>query len=306
MITPQGLRKAIEYFEQAITMEPGYALAYALAARAYSRLGATGQMLPVDAFRIVHEYADKAVQLDDSIAESHIAKAGIYLLYEWRWNEAYDSLQRAISLNPAAVEAYQLMSFHFLVTAQTNKAVEIMEEAEQIDPLSPQVMLALGNMYAFAKRYDDGITQSEKMLALQPEMRSAIELKAWCTGMAGNWEQALILFKELHELTNHPLKGIMGLAFAYGKLGRHEEAIDLISRMEQRQLQEPGSVIDMELACAWFGMGDIDKSFYYLDQCVDKKVGPVSYFLEYPVFEVVKKDPRYAALKRKMGLEAID
>jgi TolB-like protein/class 3 adenylate cyclase/Tfp pilus assembly protein PilF len=303
MITPQGLRKAIEYFEQAIAIEPGYALPYALAATAYSRLGATGQMLPVDAFRIVHDYADKAVELDDSIAESHIAKAGIYLLYEWKWEEAYEALCRAISLNPAAVEAYQLLSFYYLVTNQKSKAVDIMEEAGQIDPLSPQVLLALGNIYAFAKRYDDGITQSEKMLVQHPQMRSAIELKAWCTGMTGRWTEALKLFQELHRLTDHPLKGIMGLAYSYGQLGMRNEALDLIGRMEQRQLQEPSSVIDMELACAWYGLNEVDKAFYYLEQCVDKKVGPVSYFLEYPLFEPVKKDPRFAALKRKMGLQ---
>jgi adenylate cyclase len=306
MITPQGLVKAIEYFEQAILIEPDYALAYAMAARAYSGLGASGQMLPVQAFKIVHEYADKAVQLDNSIAEGHIARAGIYLLYEWKWDKAYDALQRALSLNPASVEAYQLMSFYYLVTNQKSKAVDIMEEAEQIDPLSPQVLLGLGNMYAFANRFDDGIAQSEKMLALQPQMRSAIELKAWCTGMTGRWADALQIFKELHRLTDHPLKGIMGLAYAYGQLGMRSEAMELIERMELRQLQEPGSVIDMELACAWYGLDEVDKAFYYLEQCVDKKVGPVSYFLEYPLFEPVKKDPRYALLKRKMGLQIID
>ncbi len=66
-------------------------------------------------------------------------------------------------------------------------------------------------MYIFAERFDDGIVQAEKLLEMNPEMRSAIELKAWCIGMKGDWQTALEYFKEVHRLTGHPLKGVMGL-----------------------------------------------------------------------------------------------
>ena len=78
---------------------------------AYSYLGATGQMLPDKAFEIVHRYADKALELDDTIAESHIAKASAYLFYEWKWKEAYDALQKAIALNPGQCSNTSLLAF---------------------------------------------------------------------------------------------------------------------------------------------------------------------------------------------------
>ena len=108
-LTPADVQKAIEFYERAIDLEPAYAHAYAMAASAYSMMGARGQMMPDKAFEIVHRYADKAMELDDTIAESHVAKANAYLLYDWKWQEACEALEKAIGLNPAAIEAYQLL-----------------------------------------------------------------------------------------------------------------------------------------------------------------------------------------------------
>ena len=176
------------------------------------------------------------------------------------------------------------------------------ETAEEMDPLSPVISQSLGNMYVFAERYDDAIRQADKLLEMNPKMRIAIELKAWAIGMQGDWQASLPLFEEVHQLTNHPLKGLMGLGYAYARLGRVENAKEVISKMEQRQAEEPNSVIDADLAAIWFGLNDYDKTFYYLNQCLNKRMGPISYFLEYPAYSGVKKDPRYKELMRRQGL----
>ena len=300
-LTPPDSRKAIECFEQAIALEPGYAHAYAMCATAYSFLGATGQVLPHTAFEIVHRYADKALQLDDRIAEGHIAKASAYLFYDWKWKDAFDELQKSIQLNPGAVEAYELLSFYYMVMGRKYKAVHVMEEAEKIDPLSPIVSQSLGNIYVFVERYDDALRQAEKLLALIPAMRIGIELIAWATGMKGDWEEALLLFKELHRLTNHPLKGLMGMGYTYAKLHHRDKAIECITKLEQREVQEPGSAVDADIAAIWFGLGNLDKTFHYLNRCLDKRLGPVSYFLQYPPYRGVKNDPRYLDLLKRQG-----
>ncbi|MEO5564090.1 MAG: adenylate/guanylate cyclase domain-containing protein [Chitinophagaceae bacterium] len=301
-LTPADCHKAISCFEQAIALEPEYAHAYAMTAAAYSYLGATGQILPHRAFQIVNTYADKALQLDDSIAEGHIAKASSYLFYEWKWQEAYKALQKALQLNPGAVEAYELLALYYITMGQKEMAVKVMEEAEEKDPLSPIVSQSLGNMYVFAERFDEAILQADKLLEMNPRMRICIEMKGWSIGMKGDWNAALELFKEVHHLTNHPLKGLLGMGFAYGKLGMKEEAMDCIHKMEQRQAEEPDSVIDADLAAVWFGLGDMDKTFYHLNQCIDKRMGPVSYFLEYPSYKKIKSDPRYELLRKRAGL----
>jgi len=301
-LTPADARKAIDCFEEALTIEPGYAQAYAMAAGAYSYLGSTGQMLPGKAFEIVLRYADKALLIDNTVAEGHIAKAGVYLFYEWKWQPAYDSLQVALRLNPAAIEAYELLGFYYIITGQIEKSVQILEEAERLDPLSPIITQTLGNMYIFAGRFDDAIRQANKLLDINPQMRIGIEMKAWCAAMKGDWEGALKLFEEVHRLTNHPLKALMGMGYVYGMVGNREKAIECIRKMEQRQREEPDAVLDADLAAVWFGLGDYDKTFYYLNQCIDKRIGPVSYFLEYPAYKEIKKDPRYLLIKERIGV----
>ncbi len=301
-LTPADCRKAIDCFEQAVAIEPSYPQAYAMAAAAYSYLGATGQMLPDTAFEVVHRYADKALELDDTIAESHIAKASMYLFYEWKWKEAFEALQKAIHLNRSAIEAYELLGMYYIVMGQIELAVKTLEEAEQLDPLSTVISQSLGNMYIFAERYDEAIRQADKLLEMHPQMRICIEMKGWATGLKGDWEKALQYFEDVHRLTNHPLKGLMGMGFTYGRLGMKDKAMEVIGKMEQRQIQEPDSVIDADLAGAWLGLGDLDKTFYYLNRCIDKRMGPVSYFLEYPPYKGIKSDSRYKLLQERLGV----
>jgi len=103
----------------------------------------------------------------------------------------------------------------------------------------------------------------------------------------------------VHRLTNHPLKGLMGLGYAYARLGEHEKAMECIHKLEQRQTIEPDSVVDTDIAAIWFALDDYDKTFYYINQCFEKRIAPVNYFLAYPVFKSLRQDPRYIELKEK-------
>jgi len=301
-LTPADARRCISCCEEAIGVEPQYAQAHALIAGAYSYLGASGQMSPKKAFEKAHYHADRALELDDTIAESHIAKGSAYLFYDWEWDKAYSELQKALELNPAAVDVYELLAFYYVCMGEKERAIKVMEEAERIDPLSPAVSQALGNMYLIAGRYDDVIRQANKVLEVYPDMRICIELKAWAIGMPGNWEGALQLFEEVYRLTGHPLKGLMGLGYALGKLGRREEAMECIARMEQRQREEPEAVIDGDLTSVWHALGNMDKVFYHINQCIEKRMAPAIFFLEFLPFEDVKNDPRYLDIRKKLNL----
>ena len=228
------------------------------------------------------------------------ASSGVILFYEWKWEDAFRHLQKAIELNPGAMEAYELLGMYYIVMGEKDMAVQKLEEAEKLDPLSPVINQSLGNMYVFSERFDDAIRQANKVLEINPQMRSAIELKGWATAMKGDWKEAEKLFEEVHRLTNHPLKGLLGLGYVYSMTGRKDEAMEVIRKMEQRQAEEPNSVIDADLAGVWYGLEDMDKTFYYLNKCVDKRMGPISYFLEYPAYRGIKNDPRYAELKKRL------
>lgn len=298
-LTPGDMQKAIEYFGKAIELEPEYAQAYAMSAGAYCFLGSKGQILPQTAFEIAHRYADKALQLNPSIAESYSAKAAAYIFYDWKWKDAYEHLQKALILNPATTTTYVLLAFYYTLMGQKNESVKVLEKAEQIDPLSPYIIQALGNAYIIAERYEEASLQADKLLEMNPQMRSAVELRAWSKGMAGDWQSALSFFEEVHRLTDHPLKGLMGLGFAYAKLGQRENALECIRKMEQRSVEEPNTVIDADIAAVWFALGENDIGFDHLFQCVEKHMGPVSYLLEYPPYKGIKDDPRYMEIRKK-------
>jgi TolB-like protein/Tfp pilus assembly protein PilF len=301
-MTPADVRKCIGCMEEAIALEPSYAQAYSMTALAYSYLGSMGQMSPSKAFEVVHRYADIALNLDSESSESHLAKASAYLFYDWKWKDAYDALQKAHKLNPANTIVHQFLSMYYITTGQIQKAVDIMQEAVQLDPLSINMNQVLGNVYIFAGRFEDTIRIANNLIEVDPKNRSAIELKGWAVGLKGDWEAAKKLFMEVHKLTGHPLKGLSPLGFAYGMLGEREKALECISKIEQRHAEDPDVVIDGDLSGIWFSLGDLEKTFYYIEQCVEKRVAPITFYLEYPVYKDLKNDQRYIELRTKIGL----
>ncbi len=301
-LTPKNIKKALEFFEEAITIEPGYAYAYAMAAEAYAYLGSTGQILPDDAFAIVHKYSDKAIQLDSSLSAGYAAKGSAYLLYDWKWKEAYESLLKAIELNPAATDAHQLLSFYYLITGRKSDAVDIMEKAREVDPLSPIVNKSLVDAYLVAGRTDDALKQVEVLLDMYPQMRIALELKGWCCGAKGDWKKAAEIFEEVRLLVKHPLKGFTPLGCAYANSGETEKAMECIRKIEEWQATDPGVVVDADLAMIWISLGDMDRAFYHLFRCVDKRIGPAAMIIEHPAFKVPHDDPRFFELKKKLNL----
>jgi TolB-like protein/Tfp pilus assembly protein PilF len=295
-LTPADYYKAIEFFEQTIRLAPDYAQAYAMIAGAYAYLGVTGQAIPEKAFEIVKSYSEKALQLDDSIAESHVAKATMHLMYDSDWEEGYNEIQTAIKLNPAATGAYQMLAMYHIFTSNIPEAVKVMEHASQIDPLSPQANHFLAEMYLFAERYDDAVRVADKLLEINPQMRIAIETKGWCAGMKGDWQKASAYFMEVHLLTNHPLKGLSPLGFAYGKLGETGKALETIAKIEQRQREEPNVIVDGDLLVVWWGLGNMDKVRYYFERSISKRASAVNFFLNYPPMKGVMDDPEIRRL----------
>jgi len=301
-ITPSDTKKAIECFEQAFALEPSYAGAYAMAAVCYAYLGATGQMQPSEAFDFVHRYSDKAIALDGSQAPGYVAKASAYLFYEWKWQQAYEVLQKAMNLSPGNTDAHQMLALYYMITGRKLEAVDIMERAQQSDPLSPKVIHLLADTYTNAGRPADALKQAEWLLDMHPQMRIALELKGWSIGAMGDWKKAADLFMEVHLATKHPLKGLAPLGCAYAKLGETEKVLECVRKIEQRQVAEPGVVLDADLALIWAAMGDSDKAFQHLFRCLEKRMAPVAIILDHPTFKMPSDDPRYKLLKEKLNL----
>jgi len=299
-ITPADMFKAIDLFEQAIKLEPNYAEAYAYIAGTYSYLGATGQVKSEKAFKIVNEYSEKAVQLNDKIAESHLAKANAHMFYKWNPKAAFESLQKAIELAPAHSEAHDVLGLFYIITGKKYEAIKVLEKASETDPLAPHLNHLLAEAYIMNFQYDDAIRIADRLLEMNPQMRIALETKGWCYGLKGDWEKAAEYFKEVHRLTNHPLKGLAPLGFAYGRLGEKEKALDIIRKMEQRKIEDSEAVIDGDLMIVWWGLRDFDNTYHYIQKCIGEQMGPFNYVLELPMMKGVDEDPRIKAMLDKV------
>ena len=300
-ISPSDVHKAIEYFEQAIEMDPDFAYAYGYCASCYIQLGAMGQINPAKAFEIAHRYLDKTFQLDDTIAEAYAVKGAAYMLYDWNWNKAHEYLTKALKLNPGSSMASFLMSIYQQILGRVDEAIATLENALVRDPLSIMLMDALAEKYFFARRYEDTVKLADKLLELDPQMRHAIELKGSCIGFTEGWEKAIETYEQVYQLTNHPLKGITPLAYAYAKTGQVEKAMECLAKIEQRLAEEPEAVAEADLAMVWSALGNNDKAFHYLFQAIEKRM-QVAYSFHSPLLEDIMKDPRAVELKRRVNL----
>ena len=121
--------------------------------------------------------------------------------------------------------------------------------------------------------------------------------------MMGDWQKALEIFEEVHRQVKHPLKGIMPMAFAHGRLGNREKAFSIIQLIEQRASQDPQFAAEIDLAIAWQGLGDTEKVTEYMFQGIRKRLIAIAFFLASPIFEDLKKDARYQEMKKLMGLK---
>jgi TolB-like protein/Flp pilus assembly protein TadD len=300
-LNPADVRKAIPYFEEAIKLDPHFALAAGHLAGCFVQLGGQGQMNPHRAFEIAQPYADKALELDDTLAEAYAMKGAIYMLHNWKWKEAYQYLTRALELNSGSSIASLMMSIYYQIHGKINEAIDVLEKAIVYDPLSPLLNAALAEKYFYARRYDEAIRIAEKLLELDPHMRNALEIKGNCLAMQGEWDKAIQIFEEFHRLANHPLKGLTSLAYAYAKTGQIEKVQAIIAKMEQRLVEEPESVAEADLATVWWALGDRDKAFHYLSQALNKGMA-ISYGIYSPLLEGMEKDPRTAEFKKRMNL----
>jgi adenylate cyclase len=168
-----------------------------------------------------------------------------------------------LKLNPSASFTSLMMAIYYQIHGKINEAIEVLENAIKHDPLSAILIDSLAEKYFFARRYEDAINQTEKLLELDPHMRHALEIKGYCLGLKGKWDQAIKIFEEVYRLTNHPLKGLTPLAYAYAKTGQLEKVRECISKIELRLAEEPESVAEADLATVWLALGDKDKTFYY-------------------------------------------
>lgn len=304
---PENIRKAIETFEDVIKLDPEFASTYCMLSFCYSWLGSTGMMPPVDAYSKAKDYTLKAIELDPNHAESHLSLATIKFYNNWDFAGAELSINKAIDLGLNSSLLNQVHGWFLIAKGDFVKAIEKMEQAVVLDPLSLPLMSQLADAYSFAGRFDDAIAQYDKVIELDPTFRRGYEGKGMCYLAMGDYENAIENFEKYQKLIGHPLKGLSSLGHAYAAAGHAEKAQDCLEKIKQRQELEPNVILDMDFAFLYSGMKEFDKAFHFLDRVYEKRTGiaclGMIFCIRYPMLNELKADPRFNQLTSKIGIE---
>jgi TolB-like protein/DNA-binding winged helix-turn-helix (wHTH) protein/Flp pilus assembly protein TadD len=298
--TGDGLRKAIDYFTDAIGKDPSFAAAYSGLADAYALSGdwEYGILSPQDAFAKANAAATKALALDDNLAEAHTSLAFALDLYAWDWEAAGSEYRRAIALNPGYATAHQWYAWHLMLTGRQVDGIAALRTAESLDPLSPILSADLADALCIAHLYEDSLQQSRKVLELHPSFAVAHYQLGQTFVQMHRYDEAIAEFRKAIELAGGNTTFDSNLAHAYAVSGRTEEARKILQDLEGRQTRQ--SPTNASIALVYVGLGDNDQAIVWLNKAYEARFNPS--ILLRPAFDPIRPDPRFRDLLRRIGL----
>jgi tetratricopeptide (TPR) repeat protein len=298
---PHAVKEAIKLFEKAVKLAPEFVLPYVMISSAYVYLGAIGYIKSSRAYPIGKKYALKAIEMDDTISDSHISLGVVRLFYDWDFEGAEESFQTALSISPSNAGAHN--TYTYLLTAQMrlDEAFEHIKIALDLDPLSIRINHAYGDLLLMSGKFEEAIEQFDKSLEIDPDFRGSLYSKGWAYCKMNQLDKAIELFEEAHKRTGSDLKGITQLGYVYGKVGRIDEARDLLDKMQIRQDQNPEMDLDVDFAIIHFGLGNLEKTFEFLDKAYKSRNGSML-FLRSPLWSEIHSHPKFKELIAKIGV----
>jgi len=231
--TAADLRKAIDYFNQALDKDPGYALAYAGLTDAYLILSQYGAASPADSFPQAMAAARKAIELDDTLAEAHTSLACSLAYYDFDFDQSLKEFERAIELDPNYATAHHWLSNGVLsALGQFDRAIAEGKRAVELDPLSLVINTDLGQDFFYARRYDEAIAHLRKTLEMDPRFYFAHWVLGTTLQLKGQLSDAIAEFSKAVELNDDP-SVLALLGQAYARAGRRDEAQKILVRLTE-------------------------------------------------------------------------
>ena len=302
--TEAELRKSIEYFQQAIDKDPRYALAYAGLADSYSALGGGWMYLPpTDTLPKAKAATEKALELDDTLAEAHAALA-YATFFDWDWPGAEREFKRAIELNPNSALSHARYGECLKTRLRFNESIAEAQRALELDPLSPDTFSQLGNFYLMTRRYDESIAQFQKALDLNPNLPVVRAMLATAYAMKRMYPQALAEYDKIADQDkvtaagNQFAAGMLGWIYAVS--GRRTDALKIAQ--ELKDLSAHTYVDFYWSGVIYAGLGDKDEAFRLLEKSYQEHAATLPYLAVDPFWYGMHSDPRYADLLRRVGL----
>jgi TolB-like protein/Tfp pilus assembly protein PilF len=297
--TEEGLRKSLDYFAQALEKDPGYAPAYAGTALAHMWL-ADAFVPPREAEPKAKAAALKAVELDSTNAEAHTYLGLVKWFYDWEFETMDVEFQRALRLNPSSMEAH---NFYGLALCAMNRWDEGIAEADRaiaLDPLSPVPSWMREYCLVMSRRHDQAIQQHKKTAELDPSFFYFESQVAIAYREKGRFAEAVAEYQRLQRATGR--QAFSGLAITYARMGKTAEARNILNEFLKRS--ERQYVSPDEIALIYASLGEKDLAFSWLDRAYEARSAFLITGIQgSPNYDPLRSDPRFDALLRKIGLK---
>jgi tetratricopeptide (TPR) repeat protein len=300
---PDDLEKAKAAFEEAVSRDPNFALAHVGASACYGIEASAEYRNPAESWPKAREHAERAVALDDSLPEGHVALAAILLNRDWDWAAAENEFKRAMALGPvtiAGAEPNDLYAMNLAALGRLDEAVSSVMKAQKTDPLSPLLASDVAQIGYYARRYDDAIQEARRALELQPDSVFAKLTLGLSLVLQGKSEAGIASLESAVNLSGEASSQLAALGWALGRTGRASEAREIIRRLNS--LSQTRYVAPLDLAMVEIGLGDADAAFRSLDRAVEERNAWLIFLNVEPMFDPIRADPRFAKLVARVGL----
>jgi serine/threonine-protein kinase len=294
----ESFLQGIESFQQAIQLDPDYALAYAGLADGYALLCNWGFWPSTEGYPKSKAAAEKALALDSTLAEAHISLAAVKSSYEWKWKEAEADFIRGLELNPNYATGHLWYSFYLLLLGRSEEALREVEKAQQLDPLSLIINANRGYTLYVARRYDEAREAIQKTLRLDPNFSIAYQYLAYTQIQEKRLSEAVNSIRKALEIAPENLTFRADLASALAINGQIIPAREILDDLLARKDYVP----PVEIAVIYISLGDRENALLWLEQAYQTRSDQITYIKQEPRFDPLRNDPRFQDLVTRIGL----
>ena len=302
--TEESTKKAIEYFQQAVDNDPNYALAFTGLSDSQTSLALTEALQevvpPRVAFPKARAAANRALEIDDSLAEAHASLAHIKFQYDRDWSGAEKEFKRAIALNPNYANAHHWYALSLMWMGRLDEALTEVTKARELDPLSLAINANVGFILAGARQYEEGIEQCRKTLDMDPNYAHAHFRLGQIHVLRGKYEDAIPELQKAISLSGRSPRASAELGLAYALLGNRRQAVEVLSDL--KALSKRRYVSPFNTALIYSGLGDKDPALEWLQRAYEDGSPSMNLLLLSPAFTTIRSDPQFTALVRRIGL----
>lgn len=296
-----GMREAMAYFEQAISLDPSYAEAYARLGSCYGILGNLSAIPPSESMRSNKAAALKALEIDDAVSEAHEQLGFPTMFYDHDWQRAEKEFRRALELNPNNANAHRGLAQYFVSNGRFEDALAEIERARELDPVSLGINSDKGWYLHFARKPDEAISQLRKTLELDPNFALAHFALGNAYELKGDFDQAIAEYQTNIALSEPLSSRIASLGHAYAMAGRRNEARQILKRL--KELSSRSYVSPYDTALIYVALGERDTALAWLEKSYDDHFWMMAFLKVDPRLDPLRSDPRFQDLLRRVGLE---